>query len=69
MTFDDGTDKKVATSLCCVNHLNAKDLVHRICWLAEELRRQLVYGNMFVLFTAVLYSAGSRGVEQHSLGG
>jgi len=54
MTFEDGTDRSVVTSLHCVKQQNAKDLVHGICWLAEDLRTQLVYGNMFVLFTSVL---------------
>jgi hypothetical protein len=57
MAFEDGTDRYVGSyqSVLC-KYQNAKDLVHGICWLAEDLRRQLVCGNMFVLFTSVLYS-------------
>jgi hypothetical protein len=37
MTFEDGTDMLVATSLHCVKYQNAKDLVHGIFLLMEDL--------------------------------
>ena len=54
MTFEDGTDRYVATGLRCVKRLNAEDIGHEIFWLAEDLQRQLVCGNMFVLFTSAI---------------